>query len=378
MSIYAEKREGKLTGYYRVELQRGTERYRKRHKSLLEAEEDEKRVRLLWVQETPVASLRAPQAKPRDICATLSEAISEAKGVLWRGQRMEDTNWQRMAHIQEILGKHRRLDDIDTRDVAQLRNALIKRGKMESTCNRYCSLLRTFLTHCYDFKLRSVPVNKDTIKLLWVNEGAGKIRWITQEEEKVLLELLPDNVAKLVKIAIWTGCRRDELLTAKLDQINGTRLHLWDTKTSKTTKRGAQGQRTVFMTPEISAMLTELITTKTMPTRRYLRTCWDNARREMNLEHDKDFTFHTTRHTCATRLLDAGVSPLVIQKWLGHSRIETTLRYAHVKDQNLEQALEMVGEFMVFSQKKASVSKDVDVPTSVPHGGGIDHFSAAA
>ncbi len=40
--------------------------------------------------------------------------------------------------------------------------------------------------------------------------------------------------------------------------------------------------------------------------------------------------FHGMRHTCATLLLQAGVSPHVVQKRLGHKRIEMTLSiYAH-------------------------------------------------
>ncbi|PNU02537.1 hypothetical protein A8V01_09165 [Novosphingobium guangzhouense] len=35
----------------------------------------------------------------------------------------------------------------------------------------------------------------------------------------------------LIKVAMATGCRRNELLTAEPKQINGTRLHLWETKT---------------------------------------------------------------------------------------------------------------------------------------------------
>ena len=40
--------------------------------------------------------------------------------------------------------------------------------------------------------------------------------------------------------------------------------------------------------------------------------------------------FHGMRHTCATLLLQAGVPPHVVQKRLGHKRIEMTLSiYAH-------------------------------------------------
>ncbi len=48
MSIIADKKNGTLTGRWRVELQRGTERYRKRHDDYKAAKADEDRVRALW------------------------------------------------------------------------------------------------------------------------------------------------------------------------------------------------------------------------------------------------------------------------------------------------------------------------------------------
>src|SRR3546814_3239350 len=71
-------------------------------------------------------------------------------------------------------------------------------------------------------KYRSAPVEgEDGVEFSWREESAGRIRWITRDEEAQLKDLLPDNVWKLVKVAIETGCRRDELLTVELDQING-------------------------------------------------------------------------------------------------------------------------------------------------------------
>jgi integrase len=42
--------------------------------------------------------------------------------------------------------------------------------------------------------------------------------------------------------------------------------------------------------------------------------------------------WHLFRHTFATRLAQAGVSPLKIQRWLGHASIQTTMIYTHVAD----------------------------------------------
>lgn len=49
-------------------------------------------------------------------------------------------------------------------------------------------------------------------------------------------------------------------------------------------------------------------------------------------------TLHDLRHTCATDLLNAGEDIRVVQKLLGHKRIETTLIYAKVKLSSLHRA----------------------------------------
>ncbi len=48
MAVYPDKKGTQLTGRWRVELQRGKDRYRHRHDTFQAAQDDEKRVRALW------------------------------------------------------------------------------------------------------------------------------------------------------------------------------------------------------------------------------------------------------------------------------------------------------------------------------------------
>ncbi len=54
---------------------------------------------------------------------------------------------------------------------------------------------------------------------------------------------------------------------------------------------------------------------------------------------------HDLRHTYATRAIECGVQPKVLQKLLGHASIKTTMdTYVHVTDDALERAVRQFEE----------------------------------
>ena len=58
---------------------------------------------------------------------------------------------------------------------------------------------------------------------------------------------------------------------------------------------------------------------------------------EAGIEH---FSMHVLRHTYATRAIERGVQPKVLQKLLGHASIQTTMdKYVHVTDDSMANAI---------------------------------------
>jgi integrase/recombinase XerD len=55
---------------------------------------------------------------------------------------------------------------------------------------------------------------------------------------------------------------------------------------------------------------------------------------------------HTLRHSYATHLLAAGVNPRLIQRYLGHTQLETTMLYLHLTHKGHEEAYERLNTLM--------------------------------
>ena len=54
-----------------------------------------------------------------------------------------------------------------------------------------------------------------------------------------------------------------------------------------------------------------------------------------------NFRWYDLRHTFASRLVMAGVPLRTVQVLMGHKRIETTLRYSHLGEAHLQEAVEL-------------------------------------
>ena len=64
----------------------------------------------------------------------------------------------------------------------------------------------------------------------------------------------------------------------------------------------------------------------------------------------KRFCMHALRHTYATRAIERGIMPKVLQRLLGHSSIKTTMdRYVHVTDASLTNAVKQFEQCTIAS-----------------------------
>lgn len=179
-----------------------------------------------------------------------------------------------------------------------------------------------------------------------------KLRWLTEDEEKRLLKACEDQrrpvIAEVMRHAICfmidTGARVGELLKVRDDSLfergKVTCVEFLDRK--------AADDLRIPLTKRAHESILWLLANTYWGKR--IRGVRDNQRRHASAQswvthrfeevRDAakltDVTAHTLRHTCGSRLVQRGVSIYKVQKWLGHSDIRQTERYAHLAPNSLD------------------------------------------
>lgn len=251
---------------------------------------------------------------------TLSQLLRLAAGPLWKGKAYERTAHRNVEEFVELVGDLY-LDEVNAVTLDTWRAA---QTVSESTINRKLTNVHQVLKFAHE---RDWIAKVPSIK--WEKEPEGRVRWLSKEEEDQMFSLLESwgetAVAKFVRVLIETGMRRGELLSAQPDQIDGRWLRLWKTKTNKARSVPLNDKALEALQGSLPWSVTE----------GKLRVVWDRLRVAMALEEDADFVMHTLRHTAATRTLSKTKNLATVQKLLGHRKVQTTMRYAHLDDSEL-------------------------------------------
>ena len=146
------------------------------------------------------------------------------------------------------------------------------------------------------------------------------------------------HAAAAIRLLILTGCRRNEVLTLRWEDVRleANELRLQDGKT---------GPRTVSLSPAAVTVLAALPRVAgnpwVMPGRKpgaRLSGVFEPWRRVRTRAGLDDVRIHDLRHSYASRALALGESLPMIAKLLGHARIQTTARYAHLTRESVREA----------------------------------------
>ena len=275
-----------------------------------------------------------------------------------KSSRSSTADETRLVHLKPFFGRYR-LDQITSflveKYIIDRKRSITRRGKPPSpaTINRELAVLRHMFNKAIDWgKAERNPVKG----VRFLKEDPPKERILSHEEEQILLEHSAPHLRMAIILALNTGLRLGEILNLRWSDIDPIQGLL-------TVERGKGGKR---RTVEMNIFLRESLKEfrETCQKSEYLffnkrtgkpildsKTAFRAAVRRSGIPHIR---FHDLRHTFATRLLCRKVDLVTVQKLLGHSSIEMTMRYSHPGASERRKAVEMLsdGHHMDTKQEK--------------------------
>jgi integrase len=330
-----EKREGKLTGFWYGEVDRrnkGGQRFRRRFETKREAEGYEAYVKAAGCEPENVrdAKLSGPT-----FAATVALMRAQKAGKRERdkpGQGRVDWLLSRIGNLTIQMITTSVIDgivaDLEKRP-AQTRG----KGKLSvATINRYLSVISGVITFARArVKANETPINQPEIP--WKKEAGARIHWFSDAQEATLVGYMQAQgwmaEALSLRVLCATGLRWGEFMSLEPHQCQAEWILLDATKTDT--------PRDVPIDDVLASELKAMVVTKMLPDYRTMRMHLQEAVKACG--YNPKLGIHNARHAAATRLTKLDVPTKVVQDFLGHKNIKTTLKYLHVESDDLYKAM---------------------------------------
>ena len=320
MSIYIEKRNGRPTGFWKVEVTI----HGQRHLARTNSYEDALRIE---------HELKVTGSKLESSCVqkyTLGQLHDDIIDRLWAGQKDEDYARKRWRRCLTILGPDTPVTEVRFARMERVADRLRADGLNPKTINRHLATVSKALRWAYKREL--IPSMPPIPRL---PEADGRIAFLRQPEVPRFLKYLYDHerpsTALCLEVLLVTGMRAGELMGLKSHNIeldgDECSVVLEDTKTGD--------GRTIPLARPLGEQLLAIVRDKLPDYDLLLRAC---HRASQALDTRDTITPHVLRHTTATLLSAKGTPSLVVADLLGHKNLATTRKYAHPTREALKDA----------------------------------------
>lgn len=204
-------------------------------------------------------------------------------------------------------------------------------GRKPATINRELALLKHMMSMAVNWNMAwSNPMKGKGVKLF--KEDNRRTRYLDQEEIGRLLGACSGTLLDIVKSALWTGCRLNELLPLQWGQVDLKRspglISFMKTKS---------GPKEIPICQSLSELLLDLkrkssseyvfISERTGRPYKSIRTGFDKAVKRAGIV--PRCVFHDLRRTYGTYLGNSNVPILTLMKLMGLTSVSVAQRYYH-------------------------------------------------
>jgi integrase len=245
------------------------------------------------------------------------------------------------------LGGNRLMAEISQREL-QSHFAKRRNGRSNATINREIDTTRATWRRAMKarFDIGEMP-DWNALKLKVPEKDPRELR---QDEEVGLFAALRADVADACDFALKSGWRRNEVIKLRWSDCDfAARQAITRIKGGDEIKRPLTPTLVALIAnqPKVGPFVFTYVCRKTRLKRRageryplsatVLRDAMKAAKEAAQIEN---FRFHDFRHTRGTRIVRATGSLAAAKAALAHKSIKTTLRYAHVLDEDVRNALD--------------------------------------
>ena len=216
-----------------------------------------------------------------------------------------------------------------------------KANRGPHTINRYFAALRHILNLAI---AESYLVTNPVKGVRFFPEPTGRLKFLTEAEIARLREYLSPEHWAVVAFSLETGLRLSEQFQARWDCLNSEQgiLTIPLSKSGKT-RHAILSESAIAIVGGLSSWThspflfpSPLIPGQPMQGRNFVVKIYEPALKQAGIE---GATWHTLRHTFASRAVMAGVDIRSVQELMGHSTITMTMRYAHLSPAHLRTAV---------------------------------------
>jgi integrase len=269
-----------------------------------------------------------------------------------------------LAYRKRVLGAMRGempVDQILLRDIESYKSKLIKEGLANQTIRHILYFLKAAIK-----KSKQAGYLVPDWDLPTVKQTPHRLRYLSSDEERQLLEsldprrpikgipeyenrspirnqLLHDQYDFVVTL-LDTGARHSEIATLEWKSVDleNRFLRLWRPK--------VRNQSIIYISERLYGVLKRRFDSRdpeityVFHTRDGRRKSYsaNTARRIFDRVGLEDCSYHTLRHTLASKLIQNGLNIYEVKEILGHTDIKTTMRYAHLEVQDVSRKAKAV------------------------------------
>jgi integrase len=270
-------------------------------------------------------------------------------------------------HLQPRFGA-KAMENISAFDIERMKSEMKhaetpqgKKGYSDATVRHQLVLLGHIFKKAAEWRLYQ---GENPVKSVKKPKLDNKItEFLTDEEMSRLIDTLTawpcKQSADFVKIAMYTGIRKSEIMKLKWEDIDLERkmVTLRDPK-GTVTETVPISDEAVDIFRNIPASSEYVLPGPDGQIKKTFRDPWYKIRKAADLP--QEYRLHGLRHNFASQLVSNGVDLYTVSKLLTHKDVRTSERYAHLSNEALRRAAQKSGELLKPKTKQTKIIQLVE------------------